>query len=970
MQRRMLLVAAAVALALPAGAQDEDKKLKFNFKDASVDAVLQYVSSVTGWIFVIEKKISGTIEAVSETDVPVSKCLDFLNTALRRHNAVIPNPYSPSLPKPGQILKVQDTDLAKRTNIEIHIGMDTDEIPITDQVRTQIMPLKAVNVVEVNKELGEVLRAAVGADGQLAVSSYSNSIVLTGRSDGINRAARILRVIDVSASAEIKISVFPLKNADATETAKTLNDVFKKESMKAETGSSNPMRGILGLFGGGGGGDAGGGRGGGRGGDAGGPTPRALAHEMVRITAETRTNSVIVSATDDNTKIIAELIKKLDDKTAAAIKLKLYSMRFSDATSVAKLINDLFSETPTNANAQNRQGGRGGGGPVWLGNGQGGAGAEPPGATHEVRAVPDIRTNCVLVAASEQKLLLIDTVMLEIDRPVNDMLVVKVYELKNADPVQMTTVLTSLFRPQVNATQNSGAGSGGAGAQQQGGARWQQAQVTSAAQGGRGGGGGGVGGASTGSGLLPSQEVEITNDPRTRSVIVKASREYVAIIDDVVKQLDANPTETLSTYVVPLHNADAFTLAQTLQNLLRSTQTGSGNQASLQNRAQQGSPLFQGMQNQSQPFGTSSGSGLGSGRGGGLGSGGGGLGSGRLNLGPLDSQEAPLPPQQQPQTEPARGIEGNVDVEADAATNSIIIRTSPRNYRSIQGVLQDLDRLRPQVLIKVLIADVTLDSTMAFGIQGFWTGKMNLSSDQGTNKGATAFPLGSNGFTYSLTDPNSEYGATLNALATEGKLRVLATPRILALDNQTANVTVGQQVPIVSNTTVNSLGNTVNTVTYQTIGIILNVTPHISPDGLVTMIVAPQVSDIASAAEAVQITTGVTSPTFDQNSAQTTVSVRNGTTVIIGGLIRDLSDDTVQKVPVLGDLPLLGKLFQSISKTKQKRELMIFLTPYVAYSAAQLEEITELEKSRLKVIDTRDIEAESDLWLKRIRHQW
>jgi len=95
--------------------------------------------------------------------------------------------------------------------------------------------------------------------------------------------------------------------------------------------------------------------------------------------------------------------------------------------------------------------------------------------------------------------------------------------------------------------------------------------------------------------------------------------------------------------------------------------------------------------------------------------------------------------------------------------------------------------------------------------------------------------------------------------------------------------------------------------------------------------------------------------------------VRDGTTVIIGGLIRDMSDDTVQKVPILGDLPIVGKLFSNITKTKQKRELMIFLTPYVAYSVAQLEEITELEKSRLKVIDARDIEAESDQWLRRIR---
>ena len=124
--------------------------------------------------------------------------------------------------------------------------------------------------------------------------------------------------------------------------------------MKAETGQQNPMSNIWRMFGGGGrGGERGEGGGGG-----GGPSGRALAHEMVRITAEVRTNSVIVSATDDNMKIIEDLINRLDDKSASAIKLKLYALRFADATAVAKLVNDLFAETPTNSSQQNR-GGRG-----------------------------------------------------------------------------------------------------------------------------------------------------------------------------------------------------------------------------------------------------------------------------------------------------------------------------------------------------------------------------------------------------------------------------------------------------------------------------------------------------------------------------------------------------------------------------------------------------------------------------------
>jgi general secretion pathway protein D len=595
-----------------------------------------------------------------------------------------------------------------------------------------------------------------------------------------------------------------------------------------------------------------------------------------------------------------------------------------------------------------------------------GASQESPGATHEVRAVPDVRTNSVLCAATEQKLAIIDQLMLEIDRQVNDMLIVKIYELKNADPIQMTTILQALFRPQVQATANAGASNRG-GQQNQGGGL----MGAMMGFGGPGGSRGSLSGATPGGSLLPSQEVEITNDPRTRSVVVKASREYIAIIDDVVKQLDANPTEQVSTYVYRFKNGDAVNIATSLQNLLKSSQPGaaSGFNANPfgQGNRGQNQQVFSGMNAQGfNNFGSSSSFGSGgSGLGGSSFGSGTSFGSGRRNLGPLEgSQDGPTgPPQEE---EPRRQIQGPVDLSPDSSTNSIIFRGSPRDFMALQGILQELDRLRPQVLIKCLIADVTLDHSMQFGLQGFWEEDHTIGGKRTTTNLGTAFDLPTQGLLTSIT--NSDVQGKLNALATQGKLRVLATPRILALDNQTAAIIVGKDVPRITNSTINSFGNPVNSVTYESLGIKLQVTPHINPDGLVTMIVNPEVSDLAPQSEAVPITTGVTSPTFIRNQAQTTVSVRNGTTVILGGLIRETSDDSVQKVPFLGDLPLLGYLFSSTTKKKEKRELMIFLTPYVAFSVGQLEEITELEKSRLKVLDPRDIDAESDRWLERVRH--
>jgi len=265
----------------------------------------------------------------------------------------------------------------------------------------------------------------------------------------------------------------------------------------------------------------------------------------------------------------------------------------------------------------------------------------------------------------------------------------------------------------------------------------------------------------------------------------------------------------------------------------------------------------------------------------------------------------------------------------------------------------------------VLIAEVTLDNNTQFGVEGFWENKFRVHGDSITHRYGTDFTLPSQGL--ALLGSGDEMQLKLNAFADEGRLKVLATPRVLVLDNETANINVGKQVPRVTNTTINQQGNTVNTVQYENVGILLQVTPHVNFDGLVTMVIHPEISDIAPASEAVTITEGVSSPTFNVNSADTTVAARHTQTVILGGLIRDSMNETVQKVPLLGDIPILGLLFSSTSKEKVKRELMIFLTPYVAYTAGQLEELTELEKSKLKLLDDRDIASEGDSWLKRIK---
>ncbi len=337
MKKTSLLVALLVAGSWPLGAQETppaEPRLFFHFKDASIESVLLYVSQVTGWIFVQEAPLQGTITAYSRSPIAVSGALDFLDLALRQHGLAVLNPVSPRLPGPGGTLLVVRRGALPASPPGVHVGLEPQSIPSTDEVRTQIIPLRSVSAAEAAKELADILRKAVGEGGQVAVSTYSNAIILTGRSEGIHRMAEILRVIDQTASARLKIAVFPLLHADATEAARTLNEVYRPEAPKGEGNGPASLRTLLGAVRAGTGGDRG-------------PDSRSLAHEIVRFTPEPRTNAILVTATDENLERVERLIRDLD-QPSAALNTYVVWLKYSDAVLIADLLNRSYG-TPGRA---------------------------------------------------------------------------------------------------------------------------------------------------------------------------------------------------------------------------------------------------------------------------------------------------------------------------------------------------------------------------------------------------------------------------------------------------------------------------------------------------------------------------------------------------------------------------------------------------------------------------------------------
>jgi general secretion pathway protein D len=197
------------------------------------------------------------------------------------------------------------------------------------------------------------------------------------------------------------------------------------------------------------------------------------------------------------------------------------------------------------------------------------------------------------------------------------------------------------------------------------------------------------------------------------------------------------------------------------------------------------------------------------------------------------------------------------------------------------------------------------------------------------------------GFSFTIT--GEDFNFLVRALQSDSRLEVIQRPMVMCQDKQTANITIGQRVPFVRGTQVTDNGQVTSQVEYEKVGIILDVEPQINPDGFVYLKVKPEVSAIASST--IDIGNGVLAPIFTERSAETTVAVKDGETVVIGGLITTTESEGESKVPFLGDLPGLGILFRSTTRSKGKTELLIALTPRI---------VRTVEDGRRLSTETRD----------------
>ena len=612
--------------------------------------------------------------------------------------------------------------------------------------------------------------------------------------------------------------------------------------------------------------------------------------QTVITAADDRTNTLLVMASTSSLKIIDDIIKNVDaDLTspAAETQMRAFPLKYAVAEDTAKLINSVF-KPPKNNNDDFF---------FFFPRNTG----DDKKDLH-VNAAFDLRTNTLIVTGSAEGLKQVEKLVETLDANPMAAAELQVYHLKHATAFTVQGMIEDMFKPKQDTQQ-----------------RYpyyyyftEQANQQNS-----------------------KISVNVSSDDRTNTVIVTAPADLLKVIGKVVEELDTDPTTEDTLFIYHLRNAQSQNLEYVLNVLFGNVQGANQNQ---QQNGQNGQNPNQ--QNQNSRFNNNSNTSN-------------SFDNGNNNNGsngPINRNKNNQNRQGQNGANPAKAeneLTGKALVVADPDTNSLLVTTASKYEGQVRKIIEDLDRPVPQVLIKVLVAEVTHDNSADLGLD------FSVLNQRPSGRGETVnSAFGNAGATPGVlvTVVESNITATLHALAQKDKLDVLSRPYILASDNQLANIFIGSTVPFIQNSQITEAGQLINTVIYRDIGLNLNVTPHINPDGVVILDVNPEVQQLT--AQNIAITNNTNSPVISKRSADSRIAVLDGQTIVIGGMMEDRKTSTVNRIPFLGDIPGLGLLFSRTQLTKTKTELLIFLTPHVAQKPDILEPISDDEQKGLRLTPT------------------
>ncbi|MCG6154828.1 secretin N-terminal domain-containing protein [Rubinisphaera margarita] len=697
-----------------------------------------------------------------------------------------------------------------------------------------------------------------------------NAVLVVAPTSDLEAVKQLIDELDQPVDVSQQVYVFHLKNATAADAATTI------ETFYAE-------RGGLGT--------------------------------TLRITADTRTNTLIIQASPRDIVEIRKVIHDLDKDVSHAIsRLQLFPLKNAVAEELAAFINTAISEAlnPTLGTQQNFQQGAQSQPKSFVLEFLAGSGTQTElirsGILSDIRISPDPRSNSLIVIAPERSLPLVDALINALDQPSEAVAEVKVFTLTHADAAASLELLQELFN---EATAESPIGSNLAGT------------------------------ADTGSSLLP---LRFSVDVRSNSILAIGGSDALTIVEAILLRLDNAAPKKRINQVIELRNVPVTEAAEAINLFLESQRELASIDPAL--------------------------------------------------ISSVELQER------------------EVIVVPEPLSNNLLISATPEYFGEIINLIEQLDCEPAQVIIQAMLVEVELDNLDEFGVElgfqdsilfdrsiieniltvdetttspngvqtttqrivsqegspGFLFNNPSLYPNLGNNVGPASGPSnvggqglsnfgvgrvnGDLGFGGLVLSASSESVSVLiRALSQQRNVNILSRPQIRTVDQQLAQIQVGQEVPIVNGVTITTTGLANPNVEYDEAGIILSVTPRVKPDGQIVMEVIAERSAYQSGGVPIftDAATGntITSPIKNISVARATVGVGDGQTIVLGGMITKTEDIIIRKVPWLGDLPIIGRAFRFDSESNIRTELLIFLTPRIIHNDQTNEMIKEVEAGRI-----------------------
>lgn len=620
--------------------------------------------------------------------------------------------------------------------------------------------------------------------------------------------------------------------------------------------------------------------------------------EYAKITVDEASNHIAVLGNIGLLRRIEGLIAGMDQPGSRALVVQTFRLRYADAELVAENITELFSESNANTQGQQQDPRR-----FW---GQRSNDDESSGtSTAELRVTANTQQNAVTVAAEQGVLEQIgDLIDQEWDQPLPEETVTpRIYTLENSDPIAVRDLLVGLFG---EADSSAGTGGGGQGGQ------------------GNQGGNQGSSGSSQGVGRLAGQFAFEAIPSAGQIAVVAKSPDNLSVIDDIIREID-KPKSVGLPAIVSLKHVSAEEVAEQLNALLALD----GTLASIP-RSESG--LSTGAGAGDSPFADDA-----------------------ADDAAADAENDPgsitfwwQTAREQTDNAGPSNLIGKLRIVPVWRQNAIMVLSPPEYRQAVIDLVEQLDQPGRQVLIQAVIAEVSRDDAEALGLR--WSSSPINQTRTDNSIGAAFTTTGTengvfgNLFDTSVLNVGIDINAVLQLLDERTDVSILSRPIIFTSDNQEAEFFDGQDIPFITNAQTTDTGGTTQGFEYRAVGIQLRVRPRLTPNKDVDLRVNIELSSVApgQANASGQVV-------VDRRETTTQLIVRSGQTLVISGIMRNEDSEVVRKIPLLGDIPLLGWLFRSRERGVSTTEQLIFITPVIVENGAEADAINEAYRLRLRM---------------------